>query len=310
MIVLTGAAGFLGSNLLLALNRRGRDDVLCVERLDESTKHRNLNRARFLDLVDPEAFLRDWRDATDVRAVVHFGAHVDTTRRDGPQMLENNYRFSVELARWCFARGVPLVYASSATVYGRGRRGFAEQHDCEDPLHLYAFTKFLFDQWIRRNARGAPVVGLRFFNVYGPQEQHKGRMASVVWKFHEQIRTAGSIHVFEGSEDLRRDFVYVDDAVSVALHFLDHPGHSGILNVGTGVARSFMELADLVRRRYDADLRTIPFPEDLWGRYQTFTQADLGALREAGYQAEFISLETGVRRYLDVLDRDGGYRTT
>lgn len=302
MIVVTGAAGFIGSNLVLGLNAGGIDDILAVDSLDEASKHRNLNRAEIADLIEPEALLAQLSGLGQVDCVFHQGACTDTTEADGVFMMRNNYRYSVTLASWCMARGIPFIYASSAAVYGSGTHGFAPERTAEDPLNVYAYSKFLFDQWVRRHGGDQALIGLRYFNVYGRHERHKGRMASVVHKFHAAARAGEPLQLFEGSEALRRDFVHVDDVVAVNLYFQAHPDKRGIYNVGCGSARSFHALAELVAARYGVEIEAIPFPEDLKGKYQAFTQADITGLRAAGYVRPFASLEEGVARTLDWLD--------
>jgi len=313
MIIVTGGAGFIGSNLVRGLNGRGRDDVLVVDDLEHGDKHRSLNALRFADFVDFFSFrtrLTSFR-GEPVEAIFHQGACSDTMEGDGRYMLSVNYEFSKELL--AFAQDVahcPFLYASSASVYGNGERGFREDPDCEYPLNVYAFSKLLFDRWVRRHADGFEhqVAGLRYFNVYGPQENHKGRMASVVLHFHEQIRGGGKLRLFEGSEDFRRDFVYVDDVVDVNLFLLEHPEVRGVLNCGSGRAESFLRLAREVQRHYPgSEIETIPFPDALRGKYQTFTEADLSALRAAGWTAEPTPIERGVERYVAVLESGGGY---
>ncbi|MCZ6598423.1 MAG: ADP-glyceromanno-heptose 6-epimerase [Planctomycetota bacterium] len=309
MFVVTGGAGFIGSNLVRGLNRRGITDVLVVDDLANGEKHPGLNALEFADLVDFRDYVERPGDFGQTEAVFHQGACSDTMETDERYVMSVNYEFSKRLLDFCLGR-CPFVYASSASVYGDGKRGFREEPACEWPLNLYAFSKFLFDRWVRRVLPQAStqVVGLRYFNVYGPQENHKGRMASVVFKFHGQAREEGKLLVFEGSEDFRRDFVWVEDAVDVNLFFLDHPEQSGVFNCGTGRAESFLALAECAARHYEgAVIETIPFPEALRGKYQDFTQADLVRLREAGYEREFTSLEDGVAAYVRVLQETGGY---
>ncbi len=311
MILVTGGAGFIGSNLVRGLNRRGIDDVLVVDDLEPGEKHRNLNALRFRDLIDYRDFeqrLDSFRSAR-IEAIFHQGACTDTLERDGRFMLRVNYEYSKTLLTFALGR-CPFLYASSAAVYGDGRAGFRESEECEDPLNVYAFSKLLFDRHVRALLSGAPsqIVGLRYFNVYGPQENHKERMASVVFQFHRQVQAEGKLRVFEGSEDFRRDFVFVEDAVELNLFFLDHPETSGIFNCGTGRAESFLRLAQVVARQYPgSQVVAIPFPRDLVGKYQAFTQADPSALRRAGCEHEFTPLEPGVESYVSVLKASGGY---
>jgi len=311
MILVTGGAGFIGSNLVRGLNRRGLDDILVIDDLELGEKHRNLNALRFRDLIDYRDFEQrlDSFRATKIEAIFHQGACSDTTVTDGRFMLRVNTEYSRTLLAFALGR-CPFVYASSAAVYGDGRRGFREVESCEDPLNVYGFSKFLFDRHVRRllPRPATQVVGLRYFNVYGSQENHKGRMASVVFQFHRQVSAGEPLKIFRGSREFLRDFVYVEDAVELNLHFLDHPETSGIFNCGTGQAKSFQALAETTVRHYPgAKIEEIPFPSDLAGKYQAYTQADLSSLRGAGYEREFTALEKGVAAYVAVLKSAGGY---
>jgi ADP-L-glycero-D-manno-heptose 6-epimerase len=314
MIIVTGAAGFIGSNLARGLNRRGATDLLLVDDLERGDKHLALNALEFTDFVDYRDFidgLDRWKGA-EIEAIFHQGACSDTMEQDGRFMLRVNYEYSQRLL--AFAEGrCPFLYASSASVYGDGESGFREEPACEHPLNVYAFSKWLFDRWVRRALprTKTQVVGLRYFNVYGPQENHKGRMASVVFKFDRQIAESGKLEIFEGSAGFRRDFVFVDDVVDVNLFFLDRPEKSGVFNCGTGRAESFLQLARETAKHYpDARIVEIPFPEALRGKYQGYTQADLSALRAAGYARELTPLADGVAAYVGVLKETGGYYRT
>ncbi len=311
MIIVTGGAGFVGSNLVRGLNRRGVDDILVVDDLENGEKHRNLNALDYLDLVD-------WRDfgadparyvSGTLEALIHQGACSDTMVHDGRAMLAANHEASKRMLELALGR-CPFLYASSAAVYGDGARGFREELACEDPLNVYGYSKHLFDRHVRRVLPRArtQVVGLRYFNVYGPQEAHKGRMASVVHQFHRQIQAGGALRVFAGSEGFRRDFVFVDDCVAVNLHFLDEGRTSGVFNCGSGRAESFLDLARAAAGHYPgARIEEVPFPDALVGKYQAYTQADLGALRAAGYEREFTPLADGVASYVRVLQQSDGY---
>src|SRR5688572_20203126 len=324
--VVTGAAGFIGSNLVRGLNDRGVTAVIAVDDLTNGDKFVNLAGCEIADYIDKEAFLGmlgDGRLDGAVTAVLHQGACSDTTERDGRLMMQNNYEYSKVVLQFCTEGSIPLIYASSAAVYG-ARTIFRENPEAEAPLNVYGYSKLLFDQLVRRRAaeRPAQVVGLRYFNVYGPREQHKGRMASVAYHFFKQYRAAGFVKLFEGSGgygdgEQRRDFISVDDVVRVNLHFLDRPDISGIFNVGTGRAQSFNDVAaaavngaraaqgapvlTLEAMREQGIVRYIPFPEDLKGRYQSYTQADVSGLRGADYAAPFLTVEEGVRRYCRAL---------
>jgi ADP-L-glycero-D-manno-heptose 6-epimerase len=313
VIVVTGGAGFIGSNLVHALAGRG-DAVRVVDDLEDGRKFRNIADADVADYEDHEDFIRDIEaggsQLEGVRAVFHQGACSDTTEWNGRYVMRVNYRYSRVLLDACLARGIPLIYASSAAVYGAGSR-FSEQRECEAPINVYGWSKHLFDRYALRHIGSASsqVTGLRYFNVYGPREDHKGRMASVARHLHRQVAEAGEARLFRGSGgyadgEQRRDFVHVDDVVAVNLWFLDHPGASGVFNVGTGASRSFNDVARAVLAWHGRGrIRYVPFPEDLEGRYQSFTEADLAALREVGCAHRFTELEAGVARYLDWLAR-------
>jgi len=316
MIVVTGGAGFIGSNLLKALNENGEDDIIVVDNLAKADKFRNIADCRFAEYIDKNEFPATLAKLDKVRAIFHQGACSDTMETDGRYMMENNYAYSVALLRYCLGKQVPFIYASSASVYGNGPE-FVEEPRCEAALNIYAYSKLLFDQFVRRHcaAVSSQVVGLRYFNVYGPNEGHKDRMASVAYHFAEQYRRDGTVRLFEGSGgyesgEQRRDFVWVGDTVAVNLYFLENPGVSGIFNVGSGTSRSFNDMAasvvnacdggdrsvdELVR---DGVVRYIPFPESLIGKYQSYTEADLGALRAAGFSKPFTTVESGTRQYI------------
>ena len=322
-LIVTGAAGFIGSNIVRALNARGENDVIAVDNLQRADKAANLADLEISDYMDKRDFaerVAAGKFDARVAAVLHQGACSDTMESDGRYMMENNYRYSRLLLDWCLARRVPFIYASSASVYGAGRV-FREERAHERPLNVYGYSKFLFDQYARRKlAPGATqIAGFRYFNVYGPREGHKGRMASVAFHFYNQYRAEGRVRLFEGSDGYApgeqvRDFVSVEDVVKVNLHFLDHPQLSGVFNVGTGRGETFNAVAvatiNAVRRARGepalqlAELRTsgaieyIAFPTQLVGKYQSYTQADVGALRKAGYVAPFLAVEEGVGRYV------------
>jgi ADP-L-glycero-D-manno-heptose 6-epimerase len=325
-IVVTGAAGFIGSNLVRALNARGHDDIIAVDNLSQGDKFRNLADCDIADYLDQDEFLLRLAEGEfedDIEAVLHHGACSDTLESDGRYMMRNNYRYSATLLDHCQDNDVPLLYASSASVYGAGSV-FREEREHEQPLNVYGYSKFQFDQRVRRvlPERTAQVVGLRYFNVYGPREAHKGRMASVVHHFTQQYRTEGRVRLFEGSGgygagEQRRDFVSVEDVVGVNLHFLEHRERSGIFNCGTGRASSFNEVAAAVINACrgaqggqplgvqalvaEGAITYVPFPADLVGKYQSFTQADLARLRGAGYDAPMLGIDEGVRRYVESL---------
>lgn len=311
MIIVTGAAGFIGSNLIEALNRRGSRDVIAVDNLADGTKFRNLADLDIADYLDMDDFLRlveANHDFGKVRAVLHQGACSTTTEWDGRFMLRVNFEYTKKLFHYCQARHIPFIYASSASVYGAGPN-YAEDPRQEKPLNVYGYSKFLFDQYLRARLPHlkSQAVGLRYFNVYGPREQHKGNMASVAFHFDHQLRDNGECRLFEGAGgyadgEQRRDFIYVGDAVDVNLWFMDHPNRSGIFNCGTGRSQSFNDVAKAVITWHGKGrIHYIPFPDSLKGSYQSFTEADLTQLRASGCDVQFRTVEQGVRAYLDAL---------
>ena len=315
MIIVTGGAGFIGANIVAALNARVRSDILVVDNLTNGVKFKNLADCEIQDYMDKEDFLARVQAGADlgpVEAVFHEGACSSTTEWDGRYIMHNNYDYSKALLHYCLHRRVPYLYASSASVYGGGTV-FREERAHEEPLNVYGYSKFLFDQYVRRLLPKAEsqVAGFRYFNVYGPREQHKGPMASVAFHFNNQILEAGEARLFQGCDgygdgEQRRDFVYVGDAVDVNLWFMDHPDRSGIFNLGTGRSQTFNDVARAVIDWHGrGQIRYIPFPEHLVGRYQSFTQADIGALRAAGYEAEFKTVEEGVAAYMETLNPGG-----
>ena len=327
--VVTGAAGFIGSNLVRALNARGERDIIAVDNLEKSTKFTNLVDCEILGFWDKSEFL-DAIEAGEfksgVKAFFHQGACSDTMESDGRYMMHNNYRYSMRILEHCRENGIPLIYASSAAVYG-GSSVFRESREFELPLNVYGYSKFLFDQHVRRvlTENGTQVTGFRYFNVYGPRESHKARMASVAWHFFKQYLDTGKVKPFEGSGGYPdgaqlRDFVSVEDIVRVNLYCLDHPEISGIFNLGTGRAQTFNDVAVCVvntcravrglpvltvdELRSQGIIEYVPFPRALLGKYQHFTQADIGSLRRAGYSLPFLSVEQGVERYCQLLLSD------
>jgi ADP-L-glycero-D-manno-heptose 6-epimerase len=319
MIIVTGGAGFIGANIVKQLNARGYTDVMVVDDLRDGAKFVNIADCEIKDYLDKNAFLRRIESGQAmggrIEAVFHQGACTTTTEWDGRYMLENNYEYPKALLHYCLARRVSFLYASSASVYGTGSV-FREQGRFERPLNVYAYSKFLFDQYVSRllPTVDSQIVGLRYFNVYGPREQHKGRMASVAFHFHNQVLKEGKVRLFCGSHgyadgEQRRDFIYVGDVVDVNLWLLDNPGVSGIFNLGTGRSQTFNEMARAVIAHYGrGEIEYIPFPEHLKGRYQSFTQADMTRLIGAGLNHRFKPVEEGVSLYLEVLNK--AFRTT
>jgi len=320
-IVVTGAAGFIGANLVKALNGNGETEILAVDNLAHADKFHNLVDCEIAEYFDKRELLELVRRRALPKpdVVFHQGACSDTMQTDGRYMMENNYRYSLELLRWCQAERVPYLYASSAAVYGMGPV-FEESRQHERPLNVYGYSKFVFDQVVRRElARAtAPVIGLRYFNVYGPREAHKGRMASVAFHQFNQFRADGKVKLFEGSHRYAngaqcRDFIHVDDVVRVNLFFMQRPT-SGVYNVGTGRAQEFNDVALAVVNTLRAGrnepalglaqaarigaIEYVAFPDALRGKYQAFTQADITRLRAAGFDAPMMTVEQGTAAYM------------
>lgn len=329
--IVTGAAGFIGSNLVKALNKRGEKNIIAVDNLKNADKFRNLVDCDIADFLDKETFRQKIQEGFFdglVAAVLHQGACSDTMETDGRYMMDNNYQYTLELLNYCQSEEIPFLYASSASVYGAGN-SFKESRESEAPLNVYAYSKFLFDQVMRRrwHKRGAQIVGLRYFNVYGPREQHKGRMASVAYHFFNQYREQGRVKLFAGCDGYEnggqlRDFISIEDVVKVNMYFLDNPHLSGIYNLGTGQAQSFNDVAaatintlrgieghaalDLARLQEQKLIEYIHFPDALRGKYQSYTQADIGLLRSNGYKEPFLTVEQGVARYVTHLLGNAG----
>lgn len=332
-IVVTGAAGFIGSNLIKGLNARGLNDIIAVDDLTQGDKFRNLADLQISDYVDADDFYDDYANGSygQVEAIFHEGACSDTMEMNGKYMMQNNFATSVKLYQACQKRGARLLYASSAATYG-GSDTFREEPAFERPLNVYGYSKLLFDQRMRRECgnefhrafagKTMQVVGFRYFNVYGPREQHKGRMASVAFHQFNQFKLEGKVKLFGeyggyGAGAQMRDFVFIDDVVAVNLWFYDHPGISGIFNLGTGRAQPFNDVASstvnalrqlngqtalpLEQLIAEGLLEYVPFPDALRGKYQCYTQADLSALRAAGCNHAFADVQTGVTSYVNNL---------
>ncbi len=318
MIIVTGGAGFIGSNLVKELNRQGRDDILIVDDLKDGQNYKNLRGLKFLDYRYKDDFLEsvenDDFDGTDVDAIFHEGACSDTMEYDVNYMMSVNYEYSKAMLHYCLEHRIPFLYASSASTYGAGANGFTEGDDCEDALNPYAYSKLAFDRYVRQILPEAHsrVVGLRYFNVYGPQEQHKGKMASIFYQLYNQIREDGTARLFEGYDgygpgEQRRDFIYVKDVVKVNLWFWREKGPNGIFNCGTGTAHTYNEAAQAVIDALGMGaIEYRAFPEVLKGKYQSFTEADTARLLAAGYDGGFYDMRDAVKEYCDFLDA-GGY---
>ncbi|WP_440887872.1 ADP-glyceromanno-heptose 6-epimerase [Vibrio sp. WZ-1] len=310
MIIVTGGAGMIGSNIVKALNEAGLNDILVVDNLKNGKKFKNLVDLDITDYMDRDDFLTQIMAGDDfgpIEAIFHEGACSATTEWDGKYMMLNNYEYSKELLHYCLDREIPFLYASSAATYGETET-FVEEREYEGALNVYGYSKQQFDNYVRRLWQDAQehgetlsqITGFRYFNVYGPREDHKGSMASVAFHLNNQIKAGENPKLFAGSESFRRDFVYVGDVSKVNLWFLEN-GVSGIFNCGTGRAESFEEVAKAVITHHDkGEIQTIPFPEHLQGAYQEFTQADLTKLRAAGCDVEFKTVAEGVAEYLAI----------
>ena len=307
MIVVTGGAGFIGSNIVKGLNDLGRKDILVVDDLTDGTKFANLADLDIADYMDKDEFISAIvsGENLDIEVIFHQGACSSTTEWDGKFMMENNYNYSKDLLHYCLNFDIPFLYASSAATYGGRSDNFIEDRVYEKPLNVYGYSKFLFDQYVREILPNAnsPICGFRYFNVYGPRENHKGSMASVAYHLNEQITKGEKPKLFAGSDNFRRDFIYVGDVVEVNLWFWKNKV-SGIFNCGTGRAESFQSVADAVLDYHKkGEIDYIPFPEHLKGRYQSFTQADLTKFRKTGCPIEFKTVSQGTTEYMQWLNR-------
>ncbi len=312
MVIVTGGAGFIGSNIVQGLNVKGITDIWVVDNFKDGAKFKNIVDGRIADYIDKDDFLDSVLggdlDGVAIEAIFHEGACSSTTEWDGQFMMENNYEYSKTLFHFCQENNVPFIYASSASVYGGGSV-FKEDLANEEPLNVYGYSKFLFDQYVRAQTLKCQVVGLRYFNVYGPREQHKGSMASVAFHLNNQLLDKGDVKLFVGCDgygdgEQLRDFVYVGDVVDVNLWFLDNPSVSGIFNCGTGKSQPFNDVAKAVLDYHKkGELSYIPFPDHLVGHYQSFTEADLTALRGVGCDHVFKLVSEGVGSYMAWLNR-------
>lgn len=312
MIVVTGGAGFIGSAIVWKLNRTGMNKIVIVDELGKDDKWRNLNGLKYEDFIHKDDFMAMILNRTvpfKVSIIIHMGACSSTTEKDADYLMDNNVHYSQELAKYSLANGVRYIYASSAATYGDGSKGYEDDDlllSSLVPLNMYGYSKHLFDTWIHRNGLIDKVVGLKFFNVYGPNEYHKGEMRSVVHKAFEQVRDTGKVKLFKSYKnefkdgEQKRDFIYIKDAVEMTLHFVEHQNIYGIFNVGTGRAQSWLELVNAVFNSLEkpANIEFIDMPEEIKDKYQYFTQADTTKMKLTGYDKKIMNLQEGVGDYI------------
>ena len=311
-IVVTGGAGFIGSNVVKSLNELGEDKIFIVDNLDKSEKWKNLVTLNFEDYIHKDIFLDEIKKGSfdgSVKAIIHLGARSSTTEQDVDFLMKNNYEYTKELAKWSIKNNVRFIYASSAATYGDGSKGFSDAHETIPklkPLNAYGFSKQIFDLWALKNKILDKIVGLKYFNVYGPGEYHKGDMRSMVLKAYEQIKRDGKIRLFKSYKpeykdgEQLRDFIYVKDAVDMTLFFLEKPELNGIFNIGTGQPRSWNDLARAVfsSLKMELNIEYIDMPEEIKDKYQYFTRAEMKKIKDAGYEKPLTSLEEAVKDYI------------
>ncbi|MGC9366295.1 MAG: ADP-glyceromanno-heptose 6-epimerase [bacterium] len=312
MIILTGGAGFIGSCMLARLNENGVTDVLVVDKLAHSEKWKNLNHKIFSDYEDKNKFIKaveEHKDFGKIEGILHLGACSSTVEKNVDYLIENNYRYSQILAKWAVEKSIPFIYASSGATYGNGSQGFSDDKETTlqlTPLNPYAFSKHLFDLWIVRNKLDKKVTGLKFFNVYGPNEYHKGEMASVVYKATQHVLIHGYINLFKSNDrnfpdgEQKRDFIYVKDCTKMMWWFWEHPQIVGLYNIGSGTARSWNDLVNIIFRclNMKTDIRYIDMPENIKSCYQNYTEADMNKFFNTDSPVNFHTLEQGVKDYL------------
>ncbi len=313
MIIVTGGCGFIGSNLVKKLNEQGHNDIIVVDDLTDGTKFTNLVDCTVSDYLDKDQFrlLVEKNDSSleNIEVIFHQGACSVTTEWNGRYMMETNYDYSKLLLHYTHNKQIPFIYASSAAIYGLSHDSTVHGNN-EKPLNVYGYSKLLFDQYVRRHFGNSKnqIVGLRYFNVYGPREQHKGTMASTIFHFNRQLQTSDCVKLFAGCDgygdgEQRRDFIYVEDICDVNIWFWKNKNKSGIFNVGTGQSRPFNDVAtNVIKWHKHGHIEYIPFPEHLRGRYQSFTEGNIQHLREIGYDKPFTSLEDGIKKYLDTVN--------
>ena len=302
MIIVTGGCGFIGSNLVKKIHQLQLGEICIVDEQGKILQCKKELAPYTEEFIDYQTFLQNLNCLKRGDIVFHQGACTDTMNYDSLEMMYKNFEYSKILFDFCYRNNVRLIYASSAAVYGLGENGFREEIECERPINLYAKSKLLFDNYVRCFEPRSQILGLRYFNVYGPGESHKGKMASTILQFFNQIKEEGVVRPFQGSEDFLRDFVFVDDVVNVNLFFLHRPETSGIFNCGSGDPQSFMQIIKHLKNHYKFDIIEKEMPAGLKEKYQTFTKADLSNLQNAGYRFSFTTLENGIKKYLEDLE--------
>ncbi len=312
MIVVTGGAGFIGSNIIWKLNKLGADNIIVVDHLDTNEKWKNLNGLKFADIYEKNTFYNlivDEQIPFNIDAIIHLGACSSTTEKDADYLVQNNFKYTMQLVTYCLPRRARFIYASSAATYGDGQDGYLDDEtklDVLRPLNMYGYSKHLFDLWARRTKISDKIAGLKYFNVYGPNEYHKGDMRSVVHKAFEQIQTEGKVKLFKSYNpdykdgEQKRDFIYVKDAVDMTLYFLEHREKNGLFNIGTGNSRTWNDLVTAIFNALNlpVNIEYIDMPEYLKGKYQYFTKADNTKIKNIGYDKPTSSLEEGVTDYV------------
>lgn len=304
MIIVTGGCGFIGRNLVKKISKLGLDKEIYVVDLQSSIIRQKQELSPFVSgFIEYTSFMDKLSILKSGDVIFHQGACTNTMNYDNIEMMYKNFEYSKRLFDYCYANGIRLIYASSASVYGMGQNGFEEKYECESPINIYAQSKLLFDNYVRCFSNENQVVGLRYFNVYGPGEENKGKMASTIFQFLNQIRDEKKVKPFKNSENYLRDFIFIEDLINVNLYFYHNENKSGIFNCGTGKERSFMDIVNNLQKYYDFDIIEKEMPKGLIEKYQTFTKANLNNLKEAGYRFSFTPLEEGIRKYVEEYKR-------
>jgi len=301
MIIVTGGCGFIGSNLVKKIHQLQLGEICIVDEQGKILQCKKELAPYTEEFIDYQTFLQNLNCLKRGDIVFHQGACTDTMNYDSLEMMYKNFEYSKRLFDYCRIHHIRLIYASSAAVYGMGENGFREEIECERPINLYAQSKLLFDNYVRCFKPSTQVVGLRYFNVYGPGEENKGRMASTIYQFYNQLSQTKEVRPFKNSDEYKRDFIYIDDVLNINLHFYKNPKISGIFNCGTGKSRSFMAIINIMKSYFNFQITEIEMPKGLLSKYQTFTEADLDKLREAGYKEKILTLSEGISRYIRAL---------